>query len=412
MRRIRELFVSDSSVRKVSAPHHWARYYEVLSRPDVRYPEFWGLIGRMPLFMVNIGMVLFVVSQHGDYARAGLLLALYTLSDATIGIMVGRTVDRFGQALVLVVTGVIYPLTLTGLIFAVVHRSPLAFALAAVAGASIPPISSGIRSLWGSLPLSEAERSTLYAVEAVLFELIAIAGPLLLTVITELASAEVALLTGGALGGLGALGVASTRSCRQWRGSAARRSWLGPLRSPRLAILLCIIPFCSLATGTYTLAIPAFAIQHGNPGATGWLFAVWAAGSTVAGLWYGAREFASAPHRRYIFLLAAFTVGLALPLLAHNLLVLAVTLVIGGAVVAPMTGMEYNLAQKAIPEGMAVEGFTWVLSASIIGNAIGAQAGGLVLSYAGLRWAFAIATSAGLMATVVAIVGRRRLAGL
>jgi MFS family permease len=385
----------------------------VLRHRDVRGVVPWGFAGRLPLFMVPLGLVLYVAGHHGGYVRAGLLTALYTAGGATLGIVAGRLVDRRGQAVVLLATGIMYPLSIIGLVLSVTRAWPLACVLAVIAGGVVPPIGSSVQSLWASLPLGEDDRSVMYALEAVFNEALAISGPLLLTLLTVIASAGAALVVGGVLGGVGAVGLAATRSSRGWRGSAGGGSWLGPLRSGGLLALLGVVAVGSVAMGLeYNLAVPAFAIQHGDPSAAGWLFACAGVGSGLGGFWYGTRRFGLAEHRQYLVLLLGVAAGLALPALAPGLWVLALTLIVGGLAAAPMIGLEYGLVQRSSPEGTLTEAFTWVLVAGAAGGAVGVQAGGFVVPALGLRWSFAIAGLIGLASVAIALAFRRRLAQL
>ncbi len=60
-----------------------------------------GLLGRMPLSMMGIGVVTMISQLTGRYGLAGALSATMALSAAVFGPQISRLVDRHGQRRVL-----------------------------------------------------------------------------------------------------------------------------------------------------------------------------------------------------------------------------------------------------------------------------------------------------------------------
>src|SRR4029079_6298281 len=60
-----------------------------------------GLLGRMPMSMMGIGVVTMISQVTGRYGLAGALSATPALSTAAIGPQISRLVDRHGQRRVL-----------------------------------------------------------------------------------------------------------------------------------------------------------------------------------------------------------------------------------------------------------------------------------------------------------------------
>src|SRR5690606_9132385 len=73
-----------------------ASYRAVLSRPGALPFSLAGLIGRLPISMISLGLVLLVEDATGSYGSAGVVSAAYVLGNATLAILSGRLIDRFG----------------------------------------------------------------------------------------------------------------------------------------------------------------------------------------------------------------------------------------------------------------------------------------------------------------------------
>ena len=61
-----------------------------------------GLVARLPISMVGLGIVLLVEAATGSYGLAGAVSAVYVVANAVFAIVQGRLLDRLGQARVLV----------------------------------------------------------------------------------------------------------------------------------------------------------------------------------------------------------------------------------------------------------------------------------------------------------------------
>lgn len=210
--------------------------------PDVRAPVVWSALGRMPLYLVSLGLVLYVADRTGSYATAGLVLAAYTVGGAAFGPFIAREVDRRGQRIVLPITGVLFPVLLVGLVYSLPDRIGVTLVWALLAGGAIPPVSGAIRALWGTWLTKESERQAAYAMEAVLAEVFVITGPLLLSLLIAYFSAGTAILVGAVIACLGAVGLSFTKAGRELAVTGdVKRDWAGPLRSRSLVLLFVVL---------------------------------------------------------------------------------------------------------------------------------------------------------------------------
>ena len=83
-------------------------YRRILSVPGAALFSSTGLVARLPISMVSLGIVLLVSSATGSYGLAGSVAAAYLLANGGFAILQGRLIDRLGQSRVL-------PLAIAGL---------------------------------------------------------------------------------------------------------------------------------------------------------------------------------------------------------------------------------------------------------------------------------------------------------
>jgi len=382
------------------------RIAAALRNKAMRAPLFWSVIGRLPLYLVTLALVVFTASRGSGYRSAGLLLASYSLGCAVFAPFVARRVDMYGQPPLLLITGVVYPLALIGFVSADPRSLATQLACVVIAGAANPPISGCIRSLW-SAP-GGMERVG-FPLEAVLGEIFVIGGPLLLSIVLFWGSPATALILGGMLAGAGAIGLATTRASRTWRAAPSERHLLGALRSAGLVRLLIVLLCAAVSTGVFNVALPAFAHDHGSADSVGLIFGAWGVGGVLGGLWYGSRTLRWPVELTFPVGLLILSAGAALPLLAWDNWALSVALIFLGVVIAPMTAISYELVARAARSDTVTEAFTWAITVNILGAAAGAQLGGLLISPHGTWAAFLGAIAAMLIATALAFAVRHRL---
>ena len=134
-----------------------------------------SLLARLPLGMISLAVVL-LVSKHGAYSRAGVVVALYVTGTGIAGPVIGRMVDRLGRAKVLPAFAAAEAVLLCFLAELSPQDTGLLLACAFGAGLCTPPVTSSARALWPVvLPADQVPAA--YALEATLQELAFIVGP-------------------------------------------------------------------------------------------------------------------------------------------------------------------------------------------------------------------------------------------
>ncbi|MGA9746155.1 MAG: MFS transporter, partial [Nocardioides sp.] len=163
-------------------------YRRVLSLPGALAFSLSGLLARLPISMVSLGIVLLVSTRTGSYSLAGSVSAAYIVANAVMAVVQGRLTDRFGQHRVLPAGAFVFSVALGLLMWSVEtgRSAGWTHVFAFVAGASIPVVGSAVRARWTHLVANKQQLQTAFAFEAVMDEVVFIVGP---TVVTLLATA-------------------------------------------------------------------------------------------------------------------------------------------------------------------------------------------------------------------------------
>ena len=165
--------ISVSSVQGV------AGYRRLLAQPVLRRLAVADVCARLPQGMVSLTLLL-VAAQHASMTVAGLVVAGYTLGQAATGPVRGRLADRHGLVRVAAVCTAGYALALGALLAAALAAAPAGVLIgtATVAGLVNPPLSPGLRSLWSAHTPAQLTQ-TAFALDAAVFDLAYITGPVL-----------------------------------------------------------------------------------------------------------------------------------------------------------------------------------------------------------------------------------------
>jgi predicted MFS family arabinose efflux permease len=158
------------------------------------------------------------------------------------------------------------------------------------------------------------------------------------------------------------------------------------------------------------VTVVAEAEQLGSRALAGPLLALWAVGSIVGGLVFGARASERGPEQRMVGLLALVVAGIALLSVATGLVQLAAGMVLAGLGIAPAIACLYLLVDRLAPAGTVTEAFTWVTTAFATGFAVGNALGGTLVQRVGTDRAFLVAASGIAVGALLARLRRPTLA--
>jgi predicted MFS family arabinose efflux permease len=371
-----------------------------------------SLVARVPHAMLSIGLLVHTRHLTGSYADAGLVAGVYAVALGVGGPVLGRLVDRRGQARVLLLTAVVQAVLLMGVALVPAGAAPGAvIAFAAGIGLASPPVGECLRSLLpGLLAGADAVRAA-FALEATASELTWIAGP------PAGLALGAAWSTGGALAVAGLVMLAATAAfaaqpaTRAWRPVVAdgprRRG--GSLRAPAMQTLVLVLLGVGALFGAAEVGVAATADALGTPGLAGPLLGLWGAGSLIGGLVATRLGGGARGATGLALLVGALCAGHLALAAAGSAVALAAVLLVAGAAIAPVYATVYAIADRVAPAGTATEAFAWLTTAVAVGASIGAAGAGAVADHAGPPAAFVLAGGAGAVALLALAVGGRAL---
>jgi MFS family permease len=396
----------------VGAGTAFGRYRRVLRTRQVPRLVASMVAGRLPNGMLPLGIVLLVHQQQGSYAVSGAALAALMVGTTGSAPFRGRAIDRWGQSRILCCLSLIQAGALGGFLAGALTRegAPVLMSLAVIIGATNSTLGGAMRALWPVLVQRVDDLPAAYALQALLEDLISVAGPLMGSLLLVAASPVAVLIVAGLAGLVGTTVFATAPASRSVRGRPKHRTgFLGALGTPGMGALVITLASAGVVTGVLNVTVPAFAQDNGAGAAAGVLLALMSASSAVSGLCYGARTWTASPSRRYVWLVGTFAVLVAPLAAAQSLTQLGGLLVLVGLAYAPRMISAYLLLDDLAPHDALTEAYTWLVSANAGGVALGSALAGPVVQDAGVHWAFGLAAVSAAAGIAVAVVRRPAL---
>lgn len=387
-------------------------YREVLSRPGALAFSSAGVIARLPISMVGIGIVLMVSSLYGSYGLAGRVSALYVVTQAIASPQLARLVDRHGQARVMRPAIAVSAIGLLGLVVsALVHAPSLALYLAAaVTGTSIGSFGALVRARWSHLLDDARDVHTAYSLESALDELVFIIGPVLATYLATgvrpVAGLVVPIV---AMIGGGYWFLAQRRTQPPTRALAHGARPGSVLRSPGMAVVVLVFVGMGSIFGATDVATVAFAEEQGSKSSAGMILAVFAFGSMISGLGYGLRHWLSPLWKRFALGIVLLAVGVSLFFLVASLPALAAVMFVTGFSIAPTIINGNGLVQYFVGAERLTEGLTWIGTALGLGVSVGSSIAGNLIDARGSHGGFLVVVASAVFAVLATLVSLRTL---
>jgi MFS family permease len=376
-----------------------------------------AFLGRIPLAMSQLGVLVLVSSSTGRYGVGGAAAGILAISNAVGSPLFGSLSDRVGQRPVVLVQSLAGAAGLAGIV-AVTHpdaSQAVIFVLASLTGFVMPQVGPLARVRWRPITRDAGDQRRLvdaaFSYEGAADEASFVLGPATIGVLAIGAEPAGALLAAAVLlavfGSWFAVHPTSALVGRRADSGAARGSeplWTGVFLVLVLAQVCIGMVFGSVQTGTTVLAT-----AEGQAGLAGLIHAVLGIGSVIAGL-----AITGLPERvLYATRMAVAAFGLlvlAAPLLLVDSLpsLIAVIALLGFAV-APYMISNFALAGILVPVHRVSAAMTMLAGATGIGYAVGAALAGRLADANGHTAAFAVTVAAAAMAVVIALTSNRAL---
>lgn len=388
-------------------------YLRIIRTPRMGALLFSSLIGRLPIGINGLAMILFLQQETGSFTVPGAVAGGLVLGTGVAAPLMGRLVDRLGAKVLVPIAfghaaGI---LSLLGLGLAGAPAVALV-AMAIVTGSLFPPNAPMLRGRYPALLRDTPELIPVaFALDSVLLELTFVTAPLLVALLVLLLGPPAALVLSAALAIAGTVMFVAFLPAELKGGEAspAGHGWLGALRSPAIQTLVLTMLPLGFGFGALEVALPAFGEEQGRTELGAILIAVWSLGSAIGGFTFGVRA-RRAPladvHRR---LTLAVPFSFALLLLATSPVVMFLLLIPAGLFIAPVIATRNELAQAAAPAGTKTEALTWPMTALVGGLSLGAASGGALIDASGWRAAVTAGVIAAALAALVALLRRASL---
>jgi MFS family permease len=370
-----------------------------------------GLLARLPMGMFGVSIVLLVADTSGSFAVAGGVSAAGLVGVAICAPLIGRLVDRYGQARIAVPASTISVIACTGTILCAEYGAPTwTLYVTYIASAVVPFVNTMARARW--VRIYQGQPDMLHVAnsfERIVDELVFISGPALAAALCGLIHPAAGLITANFLLMVGTLLFAAQRSTEPTPlapegGGAPRR-----LLVPGLSAAVALFPILGIAVGAMEVVTVAYITLEGSRSYSGVFLALVGLGACLSGLFFGTLKLKSGTRRRTLGLSAILSVCLLpVPLLiGDNLLLFGLWAFIVGSAVAPMMITSMGLLQELTPEERMNEGMSLADAGLVVGMAVGAATGGTVATHYGETSGFWIVSGAGLLALLVTGAGAR-----
>ncbi|MGW7412303.1 MFS transporter [Streptomyces sp. NPDC054863] len=387
-------------------------YRAIFAAPGSKGFSAAGLLGRMPLSMMGIGIVTMISQLTGRYGLAGALAATLAMSAAVFGPQISRLVDRHGQGRVLRPATLVAAVAVAGLLVCAQQGAPdwALFVFAAGAG-TVPSVGSMVRARWAAIYRgSPRDLHTAYSFESIADEVCFIFGPIVSIGLSTAWFPEAGPLVAGVFLLVGVFWLTSQRATepaphpRRPGGNGG-----SALKSAGLQVLVATFVATGAVFGSVDVVTVAFAEEQGHKAAASLVLAAYAAGSCLAGAVFGLLHLKGSPTKRWLLGVCAMAVSMIPLQLAGNLPFLAVALFVAGLSVAPTMVTTMALVEQHVPRTKLTEGMTWTSTGLAVGVSLGSSAAGWAVDGMGADAAYVVPVASGALAAAVAFLGYRRL---
>ncbi|PWN03653.1 MFS transporter [Nocardioides silvaticus] len=384
--------------------------YRRIFTPATALFSLTGLVARLPISMVGLGIVLLAEHETGSYAFAGAVSATALIANAGFAVVQGRLLDRLGQARVLPALITLWGAGLALAMLSLTADWPVVttYVLAAVAGASLPSVGTCVRARWAHcLKDDPARLHTAFSFEAVADETVFLLGPIIVTMLATVVHPVAGLSAALGFGLVGTYVFAGLRSTEPPVHPAPTGGAVRPAMPWYAVGTLTVVTFAlGVLFGAAEVATVAFSEAEGQQGAAGFLLAVWALGSLVAGLVSGAITWRQGPLVRMRWGALGMAAAMAPLVLVPSIPVMGVVLLVGGLAISPTLIAAMSLAEQVLPPARLTEGMMLLQTGIALGLAPGAALAGVVVDEVGSSEAYLVSLGGGLLALAAALATR------
>lgn len=375
-----------------------------------------AFLGRIPLAMSQLGVLVLVSSTTGRYGLGGAAAGILAVANAVGSPLAGALADRMGQRPILLVQSIVGAAGLTGIVLVTDPQASRTAILmmAAVAGMAIPQVGPLARVRWRPITKDEGDQRRLvdaaFSYEGAADEASFVLGPATIGVLAIVAEPAGALLAAAVLLAVfGSWFAIHPTSALVARRSSTGGAGTGALWTAAFAVLVLAQGYIGIVFGSVQTGSTVLATAEGRPALAGLIHATLGIGSVIAGL-----AVTALPERvLYATRMLVAAIGL-LVLSAPLLLVDSVEALVGviallGFAVAPYMVSNFALAGILVPLHKVSTAMTLLAGATGVGYALGATVAGRLADGGGHTPAFAVTVCAAGLAVLLAVTANKSL---
>lgn len=382
-------------------------YGAVVRTPGMRAWTLVVVCQRLPIAMSPLALVYLGHAAGSSYAVGALLAASFAAAEAVAAGPMGRRFDRRSARPEIRLVLTVQAALLVGLAAAALAQAPVWSLLLLSAGAG--GVASGAHGGLRALLVRTAEPATHHAalsLESTLTTLLWAVGPAVVGLVTLVAGAGWTVVLVAAIAAAGALAAgtltdpgpatgAPEAAVRVWR-----RTWPALLQEG--AVMVCV--------GAAYTGLPGLLESVGTDGeVAGPVLAVFALAGLAGGLAYGSRSWPGAYRTQSTVLVLAVTAVLGLAVVAPTAGLVGALVVLSGLAGTPALTARAAGVQQLLPEHAWAAGFSGLYAAGGVGFGVAGIVVAGLLDGAGVRAALLACVAVAVVATVVGAVAEARV---
>lgn len=350
-------------------------------------------IGRTPSAMKALSCILLVQQITGSYGMAGLVGATQTLVAAILAPVLARLIDVRGERGILLWAMMAHIIGVVVLIATAYSDLPSASMLigAAIIGGSSVQFGSLSRARWVRALGRGRALERAYALESMIDEAGFVVGPMLVVPLCIQVHPTAGILASMLMTIWGTLMLlrqpTSAESVRMSTPLAQGHTGSGTsvVRVPAVQLIIASLLFMGALFGAAEIVIVAFAEHLGNANAASYVAAIFAIGSLLGAVFYGARQWPGSTPMKIFVTFWWIGLGTIPILLAPDIPTMALAVFVTGLAISPGMIVANLFVEQIAPPDKLTEAFAWLGSAMATGAAFGSIAAGYLVDEFGVR---------------------------
>ncbi|MFF5403485.1 MFS transporter [Streptomyces misionensis] len=373
-----------------------------------------GFLARLALSMSGVGTVVMIAAVRHSYALAGAVGGAALAATLVTIPLLGRLVDRYGQARTAVPAALWSSLMSAALVVCLATGAPTwTLFVTNVLSATAPNVGGMARARWAELYGDDDRMHVANSFEQVLDELCFVLGPVVVVALATGVAPEAGRVAPLVLTLAGTVLFCLQRGTEPPARPADPSAGSSPLANRGLQVMIAVFLFTGSLFGSLEVVTIAFTDSLGHKSSAGVVLALQAVGSALSGLLFGLLTLRGSGPTRFLLGVGGMAL-LMLPLtLATGMASLIPLMFLAGMATSPtmITGM--GLVQELIPRARINEGMTLAVTGLLGGSSLGSTLAGWAVERFGAASGYWLPVGAAALALLTAVTGLGRLrAGL